>query len=162
MDILKNTTDGIYPFQPYQQALWDKLRQGGFKQGQMTLYSAGRQSGKSMLNAMYGKTYSDNLCQEIILDSQEYIRELKISFGNLVTGRINQKKKVKKYQFSRAEWYVADFDWKHQADVLAWCTQQFGPHPQRPDAWSRWCHRAWTEIHFRDSKDYEWFVLRWS
>jgi hypothetical protein len=162
MGILKNTTDGIYPFQPYQQALWDKLKQGGFKQGEMTLYTSGRLSGKSMLNAMYGKTYSDNLCQEIILDSQEYIRELKISFGNLVTGRINQKKKVKKYQFSRAEWYVAEFDWKRQADVLAWCSQQFGPHPKNPDAWSRWCHKYQGKIHFRDSKDYEWFVLRWS
>lgn len=44
MRILKDVTEGI---QPFQQALWDKLSQGGFKQGQMTLYSAGRQTGKS-------------------------------------------------------------------------------------------------------------------
>jgi hypothetical protein len=161
MNIIKNVTEGIEPL-PYQQALWDKLSQGGFKQGQMTLYSAGRQSGKSYLNAYLNTWFQNNLCQEIVLPEQEYIQELKISFGNLATNRIKQKKKVKKYQFSRAEWYVADFAWAHQGEVLAWCSQQFGPHPQRPDAWSRWSHKYQGKIHFRDSKDYEWFVLRWS
>jgi|694.fasta_scaffold59867_10 hypothetical protein len=161
MNIIKNVTEGIEPL-PYQQALWDKLSQGGFKQGQMTLYSAGRQSGKSYLNAYLNTWFQNNLCQEIVLPEQEYIQELKISFGNLATNRSKQKKKVKKYQFSRAEWYVADFAWAHQGKVLAWCSQQFGPHPQRPDAWSRWSHKYQGKIHFRDSKDYEWFVLRWS
>jgi hypothetical protein len=38
----------------YQTALLDKLNQGGFKQGEIMLFYAGRQSGKSMLNQMYG------------------------------------------------------------------------------------------------------------
>jgi hypothetical protein len=160
MGIIRNATEGIYPYQPYQQALWDKISQGGFKQGQMTLYSSGRQTGKSMLNAIY----DNNLCKEITLSGQEYLHlvELKMGFANLATDRIKQRKKVKQYKFSRAEWYVAEFDWVRQAEVLAWCRQQFGPHPNNPDAWSRWYNKYSEKIHFRDAKDYEWFVLRWS
>jgi hypothetical protein len=158
MGIIRNATEGIYPYQPYQKALWDKISQGGFKQGQIAWYYSGRQTGKSMLNAIY----DNNLCKEITLDAKEYIRELKISFGNLVTGGNKQRKKVKQYKFSRANWYVAEFDWVRHAEVLEWCKQQFGPHPTNPDAWSRWYNKYSEKIHFRDAKDYEWFVLRWS
>lgn len=50
MTILKNTTEGIYP---YQKALYDKIQAGGFKHGEIMILSAGRQLGKSMLNQMY-------------------------------------------------------------------------------------------------------------
>ena len=43
-----------FELKPYQQALLDKISAGGFKPGELVLFS-GRQSGKSMLNAMYGK-----------------------------------------------------------------------------------------------------------
>jgi hypothetical protein len=133
--IVKNITEGIEPL-PYQQALLDKLRQGGFKHGQMALYNASRGTGKSTLNAWF----QNNLCKEILLPMRP----------------------EPKYKFSRANWYVADFDWVHHGEVLAWCKQQFGPHPNNPDAWSRWYNKYSEKIHFRDSKDYEWFVLRWS
>ena len=123
-----NVTEGIYPF---QQALYDKIKAGGFKRGEMFLISAGRQTGKSM--------FYSNLCKEILLPM----------------------KPEPKYKFSR-EWYVAEYDWVHQYEVLEWCKQQFGPHPQNPDAWSRWCNHYSERIHFRDEKDYAWFVLRWS
>lgn len=66
-----------------------------------------------------------------------------------------------KYKFSRAKWYVAEFDTKYYLEVDEWCAQQFGPHPNCPDAWSRWVHKYEDKIHFRDEKDYQWFVLRW-
>jgi hypothetical protein len=47
MRILKDVTEGIEPF---QQVLWDKINQGGFKHGEMMVISAGRQTGKSTLN----------------------------------------------------------------------------------------------------------------
>jgi hypothetical protein len=152
MGTLKDVTEGIEPVS-YQQALWDKLSQGGFKQGQMTLYASGRQTGKSTLNAYYGSTgikslYYNNLCEEIMLP------------GYPITS-VSLKKLMPKYQFSRANWYIADFDWRNELEVLAWCTQQFGPHPQRPDAWSRWYNKYGEMIHFRDAKDYQWFLLRW-
>ena len=156
MGIIKNTTDGIYP---YQQALYNKIAQGGFKTGAMQIISSGRQSGKSMLNAIY----NNNLCKEVTLTGQEYLQivELKMGFANLATDRIKQRKKVKQYKFSRSNWYVAEFDWRKSSEVNEWCAQQFGPHPENPDAWSRWQRIYDEKVHFRDAKDYEWFVLRW-
>jgi hypothetical protein len=135
MNILKDVTEGIEPL-PYQQALLDKLSQGGFKQGQMALYSASRSTGKSTLNAWF----QNNLCKEILLPM----------------------KPEPKYKFSRSNWYVAKFNIKDYTDVVHWCREQFGPHPRNPDSWSRWRHEYEDKIHFRDAKDYEWFLLRWS
>lgn len=118
--VLGNATDGIHP-------------------GKMSIFSAGRQSGKSTLNQYYGKLWNDNLCKEILLPM----------------------KPAPKYKFSRAKWYVADYDWVHQAEVHEWCYHQFGPHPKNPDAWSRWYNNYSEKIHFRDKEDYLMFVLRW-
>lgn len=141
METIKNATEGIYPF---QQALYQKALSGGFKPSEMVLYSAGRQTGKSMY---YSKMFK-NLCNEIILPGYP---KTSASLNRLMP----------KYQFSRANWYVAEFDWVHHAEVLEWCTKQFGPHPQRPDAWSRWQNKYSERIHFAYEKDYEWFLLRW-
>jgi hypothetical protein len=136
MQTLKNVTEGILPF---QQALLDKVSQG-FKAGQMIIYSGGRQTGKSTLNQYYGKLWSNNnLCKEIFLPM----------------------KPEPKYKFSRAKWYVVDYNWRDYDAVREWCTQQFGPHPKNPDAWSRWWHSYADTIRFRDEKDYQWFLLRW-
>ena len=133
--VLGNTTNGIYPLQPYQQVLWDRMNQGGFKKGQMTLYSAGRGIGKSTLNAWF----QNNLCNEIILPM----------------------KPASKYKFSRAKWYEAKLPRDQQA-AFAWCVKQFGPEPTNTDAWTRWYFNVDRTFRFRDSKDYEWFLLRWS
>jgi hypothetical protein len=140
--VLGNTTNGIYPLQSYQQVLWDKVRQGGFKQGEMMLISAGRSTGKSMLNAYYGKIFSTNLCKEILLPM----------------------KPAPKYKFSRAKWYVADLFGKgyNLSELYEWCEQHFGSHPKCPDAWSRWTNNRNSLFRFRDEKDYVWFMLRWS
>jgi hypothetical protein len=150
MGILKDVTEGIdlFPFLPYQQALWDRMNQGGLKKGQMTLYSAGRGVGKSTLNAYYGSTgikslYYSNLCNEIMLPM----------------------KPASKYKFSRAKWYEAEFgpaDYLKVREVREWCVEQFGPEPRNHDAWSRWYHKNHNRIFFRDEKDYVWFMLRWS
>jgi hypothetical protein len=66
-----------------------------------------------------------------------------------------------KYKFTRAMWYVAEFDVDDYTDVVHWCTEQFGSHPKYPDAWSRWEHRYENKIHFRDKEDYIMFKLRW-
>ena len=145
MGILKDVTEGIepFPFLPYQQALWDRLNQGGFKQGQMTLYSAVQQSavqqtGKSTLNSLIKSLYYSNLCNEIMLPM----------------------KPVSKYRFSRAKWYEAKLPRDQQA-AFAWCVKQFGPEPKNTDAWSRWYFNVDRTFRFRDEKDYHWFILRW-
>jgi hypothetical protein len=67
-----------------------------------------------------------------------------------------------KYKFSRAKWYYADHRYEDYDAIIAWCTEQFGPRPKRPDAWTRWVDEHIDRIKFRDEKDYAWFVLRWS
>ena len=138
--VLGNTTNGIYPLQPFQQALWDKLSQGGFKQGQMPLYSAVQHTGKSYLNSLYGSTGIKSL----------YYTKL-----------FHTMKPAPKYKFSRAKWYEAKLPRDQQA-AFAWCVKQFGPEPTNTDAWSRWYFNVDRTFRFRDAKDYEWFLLRWS
>ena len=141
MGMLKDVTEGIEPFPllSYQQALLDRLNQGGFKHGHLSLFSAGRQTGKSMLNAYYGKIYSNNLCKEILLPM----------------------KPAPKYKFSRAKWYEAKLPRDQQA-AFAWCVKQFGPEPTITDAWTRWYFNVDRTFRFRDEKDYVMFILRWS
>jgi hypothetical protein len=134
--VLGNTTNGIYPLQPFQQVLWDKLSQGGFKQGQMPLYSAVQHTGKS---TFLKSAYYNNLCNEILLPM----------------------KPASKYRFSRAKWYEAKVSRDQQA-AFAWCVKQFGPEPTNTDAWTRWYFNVDRTFRFRDAKDYEWFLLRWS
>ena len=38
----------------YQHALLNKIQAGGFNTGEMMIFTAGRRTGKSMLNQMYG------------------------------------------------------------------------------------------------------------
>jgi hypothetical protein len=134
MGILRDVTEGIEPL-PYQQALWDRLNQGGFKRGQMPLYySAVQHTGKSTLNTWF----QNNLCNEILLPM----------------------KPASKYRFSRAKWYEAKVPREQQA-AFAWCVKQFGPEPTNTDAWTRWYFNVDRTFRFRDAKDYEWFLLRW-
>ena len=81
----------------------------------------------------------------------------------LIKTRYDTSKSLK-YKFDRAKWYVAEYRWEDNNEVLEWCTQQFGPAPRKPDAWTRWTaqnHLPPVQIRFRDQKDYNWFVLRW-
>ena len=68
---------------------------------------------------------------------------------------------VNKHKFSRNNWYVAEYNQEDYHEVMAWCSQQFGPHPARPDAWSRWWDRYEGKVFFRDQEDYIMFKLRW-
>lgn len=93
------------------------------------------------------------------------LMELKLGFAELANGRIKQRTTVKKYNFSRAKWHEHHMMFKSYAPIqerIDWCTENFGPPPNVPDAWSRWYLSGLTTLKFRDSKDYEWFTLRWS
>lgn len=128
---------------------------GGFRFGELAAFSVGRQTGKSMY-------YNQNLHQEILLEGQRIV--MKILKNRLYDGQeiVLPPMTKPKYQFSRAKWYLAEFDENYYHEVRAWCSQQFGPHPTRPDAWSRWQHRYVNKIQFAYEKDYVLFTLRWS
>ena len=96
------------------------------------------------------------------LMAQEIVGVQPMSAGAVFAPYIPKVMTKSKYKFSRANWYVAEFEEKYYWEVEAWCTVQFGPHPRHPDAWSRWVHQYESKIHFRDEKDYVLFCLRWS
>lgn len=102
------------------------------------------------ITALAQRILATNLCKEIILEGAFYAPYIPKFMTN------------PKYKFSRANWYIAEFDDRQYFEVEKWCAEQFGPHPKNPDAWSRWYHKYQDRIHFRDAKDYEWFLLRWS
>ena len=113
----------------------------GISPKEMMIFSGGRQTGKSLYyTALMNRIYDTNLCKEILLPMYPEL----------------------KYKFSRANWYVAEFDWEDYDEVDKWCEQHFGPHPSNPDAWSRWHHTYSDKIHFAYEKDYVLFTLRWS
>lgn len=67
----------------------------------------------------------------------------------------------KKYKFSRAKWYIAEFNWRNTTEVNKWCTAHFGPHDKCPNAWSRWRRMYDQKVYFRDEDDAIMFKLRW-
>lgn len=108
--------------------------------------------------------FNNNLCQEIMLTGQQQLRYtlgLTTNYYFSKTHAALNRLPVNKYKFTRANWYVADFNWRDQAEVEEWCWEQFGPHPKNPDAWSRWYNKYSEKIHFRDEKDYVWFCMKW-
>ena len=107
------------------------------------------------ITALARRIMETNLCKEIVFDGAYY--------APYIPKMLNKPK----YQFSRAKWYTASLNgnatWRFSDeynDIIAWCTEMFGAHPAKHDAWSRW-HVGLGCVNFRDEKDYQWFVLRW-
>jgi len=122
---------------------------GGIPAGTMHVIGMGRQTGKSMyMKLLKNRIYDTNLCKEIFLPMYPATKP--------------------KYKFSRAHWYSAELPghatWRLSDEynsIIDWCTEQFGPHPTKQDAWSRW----WVGlgvINFRDEKDFVFYKLKWS
>jgi hypothetical protein len=121
---------------------------GGIPVGAMNVISMGRQTGKSMyMKMLKNRIYGTNLCKEIFLPMHPVTKP--------------------KYQFSRAKWYTVDIGdgiWRlgrEYNEIIEWCTEHFGKHPHKPDAWSRW----WVgvgSIYFRDERDLVLYKLKWS
>lgn len=118
------------------------------------------------ITALAQRIMETNLCKEIELTSTVTL-ELGVFYAPH-----NPLKTIKmppnlKYQFSRAKWHTVDIGsggWRlsrEYNEIIEWCTKQFGSHPKKPDAWSRW----WVgvgKIYFRDSNDYVLYQLRWA
>ena len=115
-----------------------------------------RLSKKLALNNAYGPM---SLAQSIV-----GVQPMTGPVGKIFTVRasVNPVKPQSKYKFSRAKWYEADHRYADYEEVIAWCTEHFGPRPRYPDAWTRWYDIHIDRIRFRDERDYQWFVLRWA
>jgi hypothetical protein len=90
-----------------------------------------------------------------------------IDAGSFFAPHIPKVTSKSKYQFSRAKWHTVDIGdgvWRlsrEYNEIIKWCTEHFGKHPNKPDAWSRW----WVGlgvINFRDEKDFVFYQLKWS
>ena len=127
----------------WQKDMLDKLNQ--FKgKGLVTLTGTGRQMGKSTMN------------------SQAAIERLMDDLGPY-------KLKLSEYEFGGTYYVVQPVGWMHAGDnfqwdaMVAWVVETFGPTPKdgvwTPEA--RWyCNNA--RFYFRNIKDRDWFILRWS
>lgn len=111
------------------------------------------------ITALTNRIMTNNLCKEIVLD-------LDVFYAPYTPLKTIKMPSNLKYRFSRAKWHTIDIGsggWRlsrEYNEIIEWCTKQFGPHPKKPDAWSRW----WVgvgQIYFRDSKDYVLYQLRW-
>ena len=65
------------------------------------------------ITALAQRIMETNLCKEIVQPMKLFSIQSK-----------------SKYQFTRANWYVADFDTQYYFEVEQWCKEQFGPHPK--------------------------------
>jgi hypothetical protein len=137
-----------YQLHDYQQKLFQQLGRG-FRAGEMMVISSGRQTGKSSLymKMLKNRIYDSNLCKEIVLPTKPM--------------------KEEKYKFSRAKWYEHRLPSPFTNDnktneMIEWTKSQFGNPDTKVDPWATRWYVDWDTINFRDSKDYEWFLLRWS
>lgn len=119
-----------YKLQPYQQALV-----AGFKSGEMMIMSSGRQSGKSMLNAMYGQLWNS------IMDSPVSIR-----WRQLPGRKIQSYAEVGPQGFERG---LRDSD---MDEVQQWLWQNI------PTA-KRLSFDTWL---FKEDKHVTMFLMKWS
>lgn len=121
------------------------------------------------INSMYPRQiFNTNLCKEIMLTGQQIISRDLGFFEDQFLTNVMQKRKKPEYKFSRAKWHTAQLHgnatWVFSDEynqVIVWCTEQFGAHPVKQDAWSRW-YVGLGYINFRDEADYILYQLRWA
>ncbi len=113
---------------------------GGFKQGEIIMVSSPlRSTGKSMNWQM-----------------------LKSRVSGTVRWNINAPLESK-YKFSRKTWYKVPLFADDRFSRIDWCTTHFGAQPKNPDAWTRWYYNLQSmSLVFRDLKDYQLYLLKWS
>lgn len=121
-------------------------------------------TGQKILLPMIRQVFPTLIAQQIL--SVQPMAPTAADYGSIFTMMAayedpNITKFHKKYKFSRAKWYIAEFNWRNNSEVNEWCTNHFGPHDKYPDAWSRWQRIYDEKVHFRDEDDAIMFKLRW-
>ena len=133
-----------YKLKPYQEALITAIQNGGIKCGEMMIMSSGRQTGKSVLNAAYGRLFNDIYYQPL--------SDLILSEGRVYGARYYCVQPI-------------GGNWK---EMELWCTETFGStagsiwaDDKTPEPAERWYMNN-RKFWFRTEKDRNWFTLRWS
>lgn len=72
---------------------------------------------------------------------------------------------AKPWEKQATEWHVAVFlsTKENRIEIMNWCYDTFGPPVNPKTGQTRWKNGiTWGEAIFKQKKDLEWFVLRWS
>ena len=95
----------------------------------------------------------------IMLDTQSMSRIYRVRYMyNPYNSEL--QKFHEKYKFGRAKWYYCKYKFGTLAQVLDWCTEQYGELSHNGDAWMRWKPMG-TSIRFLHEDDAVAFKLRW-
>jgi hypothetical protein len=126
---------------PWQENILDQVMNGGIKPGELTIMTAGRRAGKSHLT----QQTIDRLMREI---NSRPVQELVLSEGRV----------------HGARYYCVEPIGGNWSDMEKWATETFGavgsvwaldPPSKR---WYANDRRFW----FREEKDRNWFIMKWS
>ena len=133
-----------YKLYPYQQAMLDKISVG-LKAGEMMTMSSGRQTGKSVLNAAYGRLWND------IMEANTKVSDMVLSEGTVYGSR----------------YYCVQPVGGNWIEMEAWCGQVFGEgsralwgEKKAPEPARRWYANN-RKFWFKSEKDRDWFIVMW-
>ena len=104
-----------YEPKSYQQALIDKMQAGGFKPGELAIFSAGRQTGKSMLNQMYGS-------MTVKIRKPKFEINAKAEVDGATWYTISCNKEISAWLRSQPK------EWRYEALAHGWSFPQFDIH----------------------------------
>lgn len=133
-----------YKLYPYQITLLDKMS-SGFKPGEMAIMTSGRQTGKSALNAAYGRLWND------IMEASTKVSDMILSEGTVYGSR----------------YYCVQPVGGNWIEMEAWCGQVFGEgsralwgDKKAPEPARRWYANN-RKFWFKSEKDRDWFIVMW-
>ena len=106
----------LYELKPYQQTLYDKLQAGGFKKGELMLFTAGRQTGKSMLNQMYGSMTVQKI------RNTKFVINAKAEVDGATWYTVSCNKEISEWLRDQPK------EWQYEALAHGWVLSQFDIH----------------------------------
>lgn len=131
------------PLQPYQKEMLKTM--SGYLPGEMAIITSGRHTGKSMLNAMYGKMWDD------IMQSKAKVIDIELGEGTVYGSRYYTVRPV-------------GGNWR---DMEKWCGEVFGEgsralwgEKKAPEPARRWYMNN-NKFWFKSEKDRDWFIVMW-
>lgn len=119
----------------WQKNLCNEIMSGDITKGELMVMTAGRQTGKSQLMKLWQQIYFQEMPKLTLREGTVY----------------------------GEEYYAVDCLGYIWDDLHDWCVESFGP-TSKEGVWKPHCR--WYENNgafwFREQKDRDWFVMRWS
>ena len=110
-----------YELKPYQQALFDKMQAGGFEHGELAIFSAGRQTGKSMLSQWYGPMTKLGF-EPVSKPKPKFVINAKAEVDGATWYTVSCTKEISEWLRSQPK------EWHYEALAHGWVLPQFDIH----------------------------------